>query len=198
MLVRKIFIVFSFAAFALAGCTAGRDFKQPPPETLQLGQTTYKKIFSEYGTPYSEGIQLVNGKSIKLVSYAFSKSDGKAAAKDVTPARAISFYFFDDRLVGHEFTSSFMTDLTDFDESKVEEIKIGETTRGGVTELFGRPDGYREHPLLKEPDHKGIVYLYTQSIQSGFAVKIYLKILVVTFDGNDVVADVEFSESGER
>ena len=51
-------------------------------------------------------------------------------------------------LVGHEFTSSFKEDHTDFSEARVAEIKQGETKEAGVLELLGRPTGLYVFPLV--------------------------------------------------
>ncbi len=59
----------------------------------------------------------------------------------VTPARGQGFYFWNAVLVGHEFTSSFDEDKTDFDASKVQQIKSGETTEAEVLALLGKPQG---------------------------------------------------------
>ncbi len=89
-------------------------------------------------------------------------------------------------------------DQTDFDESKVKEIKTGETTREAVIELLGPPHGLHVYPLVDNPGHKGLVYEYSQTRGGGFSLKIYQKMIVVTVDSNDIVTDVKFTAAGVR
>ena len=198
MFKRQTVILLSVTVLAVAACAAGRDFVRPPTESLILGKTTYKEIFSEFGTPYREGTTLLNGQSVKQVSYSYASGRGTPAVDGVTPGRTMGFHFMDDVLVGYEFVSSFKGDQTDFDESKVKEIKIGKTTREEVIKLLGPAGGLRQFPLLKEPDHIGLTYFYSQTKSAGFSFKIYQKFLVVSVDSNNIVTDVVFTESGQR
>ena len=101
-------------------------------------------------------------------------------------------------LVGHGFSSSFRVDQTDFDESKVKEIKKGETTRKKVIELLGSPHGLHVYPLVDNLGHEVLVYGYGETRVVGFSAKFYIKGFAVTVDSNDIVTDVKFGESGER
>lgn len=149
--------------FLIGGCAVGRDFVRPDEGALVIGRTTYKDVFLKYGTPFREGTKTVNDQVVKMVSYAYSSAGGTPLAEGVTPARGMGFYFANDVLVGHEFASSFKDDNTDFDESKVKLIRKGETTGKEVITLLGPPHGVHTHPLIKEKDAKGLVYLYSQT-----------------------------------
>ena len=59
----------------------------------------------------------------------------------MTPARSQAFYFADLVLVGHEFSSSFREDHTEFAEASVTEIKKGETNEATVIDRLGPPTG---------------------------------------------------------
>jgi len=98
--------------------------------------TTYDQVLQRYGDPRRTGTQVRNGETLKTVSYAYAV--GTPFVDDV-PARASGFYFLNGVLVGYEYLSSFREDKTDFDETKVQQIKKGETTRWRVIELFGQP-----------------------------------------------------------
>ena len=186
-----------------AGC-AGRDFVRPSSDSLQLGKTTYTEIVARFGSPYREGTMLKNEQMVKTISYAYATKMGEAAAvSGITPARATAFYFVDLVLVGHEFTSSFEKDQTNFDETKVTQIKKGETTQPQVISLIGPPTGNFMFPLVQRKDEKGLVYVYMQTRveQAPFVptkIKQYRKVLIVSVGEDGLVTDVTFNASGEK
>src|SRR5262245_42304770 len=150
-------------ALCAAGCAAGRDFVRPSADSLQLGKTTYAEIVARFGSPYREGTMLKNEKTVKTIVYMYATKVGESAAvSGVTGARATGFYFVDLVLVGHEFTSSFEKDHTNFDETNTTQIKKGETTEAQVIALMGQPTGNYMFPLVQQKDEKGLVYLYSQ------------------------------------
>ena len=53
----------------------------------------------------------------------------------------MSFHFWDGVLVGYDFLSAFDEDKTNFDDTRVSEMKKGETTEAQVVALFGPPGG---------------------------------------------------------
>ena len=189
-------------ALLSAGC-AGRDFVRPSSDSLQVGKTTYAEIVARFGSPYHEGTMLKNEQIVKTISYAYSTKLGeRSAVSGVTPVRAMGCYFVDLVLVGHEFTSSFEKDHTNFDETKITQIKKGETTQAQVIALVGQPTGSYIFPLVQRKDEKGLVYVYTQTrveeIPFARKIKQYRKVLVVSVGENGVVTDVTFNASGEK
>ena len=189
-------------ALLSAGC-AGRDFVRPSSDSLQVGKTTYAEIVARFGSPYREGTMLKNEQIVKTISYAYSTKLGeRSAVSGVTPVRAMGFYFVDLVLVGHEFTSSFEKDHTNFDETKITQIKKGETTQAQVIALVGQPTGSYIFPLVQRKDERGLVYVYTQTrfeeIPFARKIKQYRKVLVVSVGENGVVTDVTFNASGEK
>ena len=139
----------ALALVAFGGC-AGRDFTRPPADTLTLGKTTEQEIRQRFGDPYRQGTVVRNGETMKSLRYGYA-SGAASLAGGVTPSRGMSFYFWNDTLVGHEFTSSFDTDTTDFDAKKVPQIRKGETSESEVTALLGSPHGAYVYPLI--PGH---------------------------------------------
>src|SRR5215813_1067912 len=199
---RMLLAMIVLLATSLVGC-AGRDFVRPSSDSLVLGKTTYGEIIARFGSPYREGTMLKNEQTFKTITYAYaSKVSGPPLVSGVTPARATAFYFSDLVLVGHEFTSSFQEDHSDFDETKVTRIKKGETTKTQVIELMGAPTGMYVYPLIQQRNDNGLVYVYSQTrvIPIPFAPKIlnYRKALIVSIDGNGVVSSVDFNASGEK
>ena len=173
-------------------------FSCPDPGLVKLNETTRGEIEEAYPFWSRTGSLSKNGETVEILTYTqTSMRQYLAIAKKVAPARALSFYFLDDILVGHEFVSSFKEDHTDFDDTKVSDIKKGETTIEDVEELLGKACGQHVYPLVSGDAQRALVYRYTQ-VKGSFKQKIYQKILLVTIDSNGVVMDVNMQASGER
>jgi len=192
---RRVLVILALLLLS-AGC-AGRDFKQPAPDSLVVGKATEAAIRQRFGTPYGEGTVMKNNETMKTLSYAYS-TIASSAPGGVVPARGQGFYFWRDVLVGHDFTSSFPEDKTDFDAAKAQQIKKGETTESAVVALLGRPHGVYTYPLIKDKGARAGVYRYQETKGSAFNPKFYNQILVVQFDGAGVVTEVEYTATGER
>ena len=181
---------------ALGGC-AGRDFTRPPTDTLSLGKTSEREIRQRFGDPYRQGTVLRNGETMKSLTYAYA-SGAASLAGGLTPARGMGFYFWNETMVGYEFTSSFDEDKTDFDVNKAEQIRKGETTETAVTALLGPAPGAHVYPMIADKTARALVYLYGQTRGSALSLKHYQQLLVVTIAPNSVVSDVQLTTSGER
>ena len=181
----------------LSGC-AGTDFVRPDMEAMKNGQASYGQVMARMGPPRSEGSATKNEKTVKTATYAYASVGGKPLRAGVTPARAASFYFYNDTLVGHEFISSWAEDNTDFDEGKIGDIVKGKTTRTGLAQLLGKPAGSYIYPMIKATTGDAAVYLYAETSGTAFNLKFFRKVLVVTFDAAGIVSDVDFSSSGNR
>lgn len=192
--IAKIFAVM--AIVALAGC-AGKDFVRPDSGALMNGQTTYNQIAQQFGKPYAEGSVLKNDKFVKTVSYAYASVGGKSH-RGGTAARAMGFYFVDDTLVGYEFVSSFAEDNTDFDEMKINQITEDKTTLHEVIQLLGKPSGYYIYPMIESESGEAAAYVYSETKGSAFNMKMFRKILVITYDSGRVVTKVEYTSFGSN
>jgi len=196
---RSTFRMFTAAAFAstLVGC-AGTDFVRPAVDSFTNGQTTHAQVVQQMGPPRREGTLTRNDKVVKTIVYAYA-SHGQALHEGVIPARAQGFYFYNDTLVGHEFVSSFAVDHTDFDEKKISNIGKGKTCQSELTQLFGKPSGYYIHPLIKAQTGNAAVYLFQETSGSAFTgLKLFRKILIVSFETGGIVSDIDFSSSGSK
>jgi hypothetical protein len=187
-----------FITVFLTACAAGTDFQRLEVNQLVYGTDTPETIKQKLGKPSREGTITKNEKQFSTMSYAYASGRGSAAYKGVTAARGQGFYFFQNKLVGHDFVSSWKVDSTDFDESKIGEIKEGNTTIQEVIELLGSPDGEYIFPLATNETEKAKVYLYSQVKGSVFSMKFYRKLLIVTHDENGIVTEVEYESSGEK
>ncbi|MBB5407660.1 hypothetical protein HDG34_001592 [Paraburkholderia sp. HC6.4b] len=194
---KKILVVTLFAVAFLSGC-AGTDFVRPEAGRLDVGKSTAADVEAMMGKPYQNGEVTKNGQIIKVKKYAYANTAGEAVKSGVTPARAMNFSLFNNTLVGDEFVSSFKSDSTDFDESKVGSIAKGQTTRDDVIAMLGKPSGRAIYPLIKNKDDDALIYSYTQVSGSAFSLKFNNKQLVIAFNDKGVVSDVEFTSNGDK
>jgi len=114
------------AAVVVSACSAGTDFKRPDAAIFQLGKTTEKEIRERFGEPRSQATVQANDRTIKILRYAYAEA---APYVEKVPARAMVYSFHEGTLVGFDYSSSFSSDKTDFDESIVGQLKRGETTK---------------------------------------------------------------------
>jgi SmpA/OmlA family protein len=181
-------------AVALAIVAAGCASAKPPQDTLVLGQTSRQEILQRLGTPYREGTVTKNGKQLQTMTYAFATSGGTPARSGVNPTRGQGFYFFDDKLSGYDFSSSWKEDQTDFDAAKLSAIKKGVSTRDDVVRLIGRPGGKYAYPLITDQKAQADVYLYAETSGGPFNAKFRQKHLIVTYDDRGIVSNVDYQE----
>jgi hypothetical protein len=192
-------IVLPLVLAALLSACAGTNFKRPDPGVLTVGKSTAADVARVMAAPpLQSGELLKNNEKIRTTRYAYAEGAGAGRYPGVVPARAMVFSTFADLLVGQEFISSFPQDATEFDESKVPAIVKGRTTRDEVVALLGRPNGEAIYPLIRSRTETGIVYSYSHAKGSVFNMKFYSKALIVSFDANGVVSDVDYTVSGEK
>ncbi|MEQ1560648.1 MAG: hypothetical protein ABL933_17135 [Methyloglobulus sp.] len=185
-------------SFILVGC-AGKDFVRPSSDTFQLGQTGYSQVIQQMGEPKNVGEVIKNEKNVKSITYVYASVGGESLEEGVIPARALTYYFYNDTLVGQVFLSSFKSDNSNFDISKIEKIKKGKSTRMDVIQIFGKPTASLIPPMVKATSGKAIGYNYAATRGGAFRQpRSYIKTLQISFDDKDLVSDAEFTSSGEK
>ena len=185
-------VIVVFAMF-MVGCagTPGIYFVKLETNQLVYGSDTPQSIKQKLGKPYQKENFTRNGKRMKFIRYFYLDEGGETGYKDVTAKHSQTFYFYKNKLVGHEYSSTWAADSTDFDEFIVGDIKIGTTTIQQVVELIGKPGGEFVYPLVKNELEKAKVYLYQHTKSSASTTKYYQKMIIVSYDQNGVVTDVE-------
>jgi hypothetical protein len=171
---------------------------RPDAGTLALGKTSQAEVTQKLGSPFQTGDVMKNEKQIKVTKYAYAQSTGEGAYSGVVPARAMTFGFFDDKLVSQDFTSSFKADSTDFDGAKVATITKGKTKKDEVIALLGKATGEATYPVIKSTTDKALTYSYAQAKGSVFNMKFHTKTLVVSYNETGLVTDVEYTASGDQ
>lgn len=150
------------------------------------------------GKPMQTGELIKNNEKVQMVRYAYAEAAGASLYPGVVPARSMVFMTFNGQLVAQEFSSSFASDATDFDEAKISSILKGRSTRADVISLLGRPTGDALYPLIKSKLESGIVYSYGQTKGTVFNMKFYNKELIISLDANNVVTDIDYTAVGQK
>jgi hypothetical protein len=183
---------------ALAGC-AGSDFVRPAPDAFKLGETSYSQVVGQLGQPRKSGDLLKNAKVVKSISYVYASAASEPSEDGAIPARGMTYYFYEDRLVGQEFLSSFKSDSSNFNEARVDSIKKGLTTRAEVIQTLGAPTALFIAPMVASTSGEAIGYTYVVTrggLFSGF--KVAVKSLRVSFDDGGLVSEIDYTAAGSR
>ena len=192
-------VLISVVTVLMTACSSGTDFKRPDAASFELGKTTEREIRAPYGEPRSRGTIQADDKTIKTLSYAYAEA---APYVEKVPVRVMVYSFHEDRLVGFDYSSSFSSDKTDFDDSVLGKVVRGQTTRTQVVELLGKPTGMFIYPssIVTVSDHRAYLYSYSRTDKSplGGQLKTTTKTLVVTFDRRDVVIETKLSTGGNK
>ncbi|HEX3043709.1 MAG TPA: hypothetical protein VHY08_03065 [Bacillota bacterium] len=192
---KKRLLIFTLLLMVLSGyCCAAKDWSFPSPGTFIPGETKYEQVIAVYGKP--NDIESKTNDQGVFKDIAYTKSKGSLGG--ITPVRRLGFHFKDEVLIGYEFTSSYKDDSTDFDETKVNQIKKGETTWQKAVEIMGSNYGLYIYPLTSKPAERSLVYLYSQTKGSAFNLKVYTKTLVITYGANNIVSNISLDITGER
>jgi hypothetical protein len=154
-------------------------------------------VLAQLGPPAGRETMVRNGKPIEILSYAYvNEAERHQADPTIIPSRLLNLFFHDERLIGHEFSSTMAADRTDFELRKVRSIVKGKTTRADVTELLGRPSGFLAYPMVNVP-REAMLYAYRENRRVPFgAPQTFTKTLVITFDPQDIVNDIHYATSG--
>lgn len=177
---------------ALAGC-AGTKFVRPADSDLTLGKTTEQDVTARLGKPFQEAAGLSNGKQTRTLSYAYASMGSQPKTPGVTPVHGLTLVFSEGKLVSRAYMSNMKEDATDFDDSKVPLIEAGKTTVAQINTLFGPATGEAVFPAIKQPVGRAAIYSYQE--MRGFTPS--SKVLMVVFDAQGIVADVDYKNQGK-
>jgi hypothetical protein len=194
----KTFLFILLNVF-LVSC-ASTSSVQISDDSMALGQTTLEQITARLGPPGRVGTVIKNSRQITILIYFFGTSgEGSDNLEAAGASRSKAFYFFENKLVGYEFASSWKEDSTNFDSGKIAKIKKGESTKDDVVRFFGNPGGKYIYPIIPNKDEEAVNYFYNLIKKSGsFEFKSYRKFLVITFNKEGIVTNVEYVESDQQ
>lgn len=189
--VRRVFVLFA-VLLAVTGC-AGKEFTRIPNADLVFNQTEASEIQAKLGDPQNTMMTLVNGKEIRtwIYSYASAVSTAGLVAGGAS-SRVQVFKFHQGKLVGYEYSSSFLNDPTGFDSSVIAGFREGVTTRADVVQVLGEPGGESVYPVIDQPGDRAVTYAFTltdANLRSSY------KSLTVVFGPDDVAKAITFVDS---
>jgi hypothetical protein len=149
--------VFGFAQTSMAQQT---KFNDP---SVVVGKSVPADIESLLGKPRLAVPGQRNGEKIDLYGYNYTETTGLASKRINTfPIRQVIFTFFEGKVVGKVFMSTFASDSTEFDMAKAGTVVQG-MSKQQVIELLGPPTGEGVYPVAKTKGNRLIQYTFTWS-----------------------------------
>lgn len=200
------------AAALNMGRNPNGDYVRPGPDTLKLGQSNYSQVVELMGTPSKVRKEAKSaGNKVQIITYFYgAQTGGEPLESGVRPERELSYYFLIPpggdggftsaytsnryKLVGQQFTSSFKSDNSNFDETKISGIIKGKTTQAEVIQLLGRPSASFIAPMVNEASTEAIEYRY-QTTPGSADAKFFLKALRIEFDDKGLASNVDYTSS---
>ena len=178
----------------LAGC-GGTKFVREKDTSLVLGKTTEQDIRSRMGKPDSEGEWTENPYHFNSLLYAYYSASGQTSSYKVLPMRQQEFFFYKNKLVGHRFSSTWVTEHTDFDESEIARLKENISTRRDVIRIMGIPSGRNIYPLSKYKGGETLVYYYAKIVRGSLTSQKYVsKELLVALNDKGIVSEINYKK----
>ena len=200
----KIFrhVVVYISILLLTGCGTGlKDFSRPDAGKIQVGHSTRQDVVSVMrAEPSRVGKKTINNVMVNQMEYSYTGSNNNSDVQETgyIPVRTQYFYLNDSNVViGAEYHSSFDTDSTRYDVSKVPLIVKGVTTHDQIVALLGAPSIEWVKPLSSGSAVQSIGYHYRNlRISPKFMTNAYK--LIVDLDVQNVVTNVDFDSKKER
>ena len=195
-MLKKSIVLSAIAASALlAGC-APTDFVKTDPQKIAIGKSTWQDVLAASDQEHKPTEATFNdndtGKEIRVMTFFYG--DGANLPGQMIPLHDMSYYFYNNVLVGQAYNSTFDKDSTDFDEEKVPQIKEGVTTKAQVVALLGNPAGNAIYPMAKALGDTELMYLYSHARYAGIATTTEVKSLKISFDKNGIADRVRYND----
>ncbi len=211
---RRFGVVAILGAALMAGCMPiGREFARPTTTSLTPGVSSIADVTKAIGEPTNQvawsrndnvfrqapqGASLPTpfpaapvGGTVKRLYYYYSFKLGEPVRPGVEPARSFYAWFWNDKLVAFTGTSSFKTDATGFDDTKVDTVKAWKSLRADVIAAFGPPNGIAVYPATSAEDQEVLIYRGFEWDTSRNQYE--SKSLFVAVNALGIVEDVRFS-----
>lgn len=189
----------------LTACGGGlSDFVRPGESQIVVGKSTRADIVTELQRePDATGKHLVNNTMLDQLEYAYLVNDNEVSdtpdEAGFVAVKGQMYYLNEDLLVGSDYYSTFASDSTRFDVSKVTSIVEGKSTKSDVIKLLGRPSIVMVQPMISENAAGAIGYHYrTMNLGTPGKLKTEVNRLVVEYDRNNVVTKVSFESKSDK
>lgn len=195
MKITNSFLVLIFAVGILSGCTSGFQFNHEGVADLDLHKVKKSEYMQIFGDPFKITNMLVGGDKYQIAWYHF----GFRPFFRNTSVRNLLLEFKNDELNAYMYASSFKSDKTRVDISKVDSIKIGISTRDDVLSLLGKPyaKAYCPSQLVDFKDNctKAKEVWEWLAFELGYADKVIKKkYTIIMFEENGKVVDFKAAD----
>jgi hypothetical protein len=150
-----------FLAFAGNAGVAQAQSIQFKDSSIVVGQSTPSDIESLFGKPRITAPDQRNGEKIEIFGYNHTELTAAASKRITTaPVRQGIFTFFEGKVVGKTFFSSFAADSTGFDIAKAATVTAG-MSKQQVIDLLGPSAGEGVYPVAKVRGHRVLLYNFS-------------------------------------
>jgi hypothetical protein len=184
----------------LAGCITvkiGKPFDRIGNDRLVLRQTTIDDVAAVLGPTNSQTTMNKSGREVYVITY--TQASSKSETGGLGSGKVQSFYFYEGRLVGHVFNSTYLASQTSKpDKRKIPLIQKGVTTRDEILQMFGEPHGLQCYPLIESQEDESLLYAYSRAHGSASHPRIFQMALTVNVNRQGIVTAVDYAESGEQ
>ena len=208
MLSTKRLHVPCLAVLVVSGCM-GSSFSRQDDGKFVLGHTTYTQVIAEMGPPLSTQSGEARDprrEEFEIAHYESSAYFEEPGNRQDTYATSIQDYiFYKDVLVGRAFVSSNEKDSLNWNKFKVDDLVKGRTTRSEVIKMLGRPSAAFIWPAVAKTSGEAVGYYHCSMVVSQSWVAMnkataqrHRKQLLITFDDNDRIADVEYERQDDE
>jgi hypothetical protein len=183
------------------GTSVGVQFSRQITDGLIHNSTTKQDILSRMGNPVQKKREANEGFTFELIKYVYITGP---IWEGLQRSKWQVFIFYNDVLVGHEYSSSFEEDSTYFNSKCLDNIIRQKTTNKDVNRMLGHASGKYVYPVnygsrRLTKNESADLYFYDQFKKiNGIISTIHKKALVVIYDADGVVADVIYRETGNE
>lgn len=183
-----------FILSTLSGCAS--NFVRPEQSAIHLGKSTKDEVIkATKGNAIPRNNVKFNNENLDFLTYQFG--EGASFYGMMIPHRTLTYSFFNNVLVGEEFNSNYDEEKTQFDTTKVPQLKKG-LTREEVVSIMGTPSGKLLYPMVTDKSGYGLVYAYSFARFAPFYSPSFSYLLIVTFDASNVVTNISYKENGKE
>ncbi len=179
---------------AVTACTSGLQFNHEKFTELDLDRIKVNEYINMFGEPYRTTNMNVSGDKYQIAWYHY----GSRPFLGNFSIRNLLLEFKKEQLNGYLYASSFSSDKTRIDFTKVDKIQVGISTKNDVLSLLGRPYGKAYCPSQLQDFKDSCAHAKEVWAWMMFDVgkRLYnKKFATVMFDENGKVIDIKATES---
>jgi len=204
--------IAALCALLCASCvaTTGREFARPTEQSIALGTSNSAQIRTTYGEPYEQNTETVSREAtagaaspfdaapmegtVVLYTYFLRESQAPINGGGST-VKWVDFVFLNDKLYVYNYVSNFQSGSTQFDESKLAQLKKKKSTKQDVVSLLGEPGGRAIYPFVLLPGTEKYLYKYFEIEPASNKLK--SKGVELLFDQHGILIDFRFASQSK-